>query len=64
MLLPKMWEKMFDFKIDSLNENDKMLTSTTTIGNFEVNKNDTFLSNTEGSQIIGETNSDIDDKEL
>jgi len=59
-----MWEKMFDFKIDSLNENDKMLTSTTTIGNFEVNKNDTFLSNTEGSQIIGETNSDIDDKEL
>jgi len=59
-----MWEKMFDFKIDFLNENDKTLVSTTTIGNFEVNKNDTFLSSTEGSQIIGETNSDIDDKEL
>jgi len=59
-----MWEKRFDYKIDFMNDSDKMLTCTTDTDNFEVNENDTFFSNTEGSQIIYETNSDIDDKEL
>jgi len=59
-----MCEKLFDFKIDSLNDNDKIITSTTTTDNFEVNENDTVLSITEGSQIIDETNSDISDEEL
>ncbi|CAH1731600.1 unnamed protein product [Aphis gossypii] len=60
----QMCEKLFDFKINSLNDNDKIITSTTTTDNFEVNENDTVLSITEGSQIIDETNSDISDEEL
>jgi len=59
-----MCKKLFDFKIDSLNDNDKIITSTTTTDNFEVNENDTVLSTTEGSQITDETNSDIGDEEL
>lgn len=59
-----MCEKLFDFKIDTLNDNDKIITSTTTTDNFEVQENDTVLSITEGSQIIDETNSDISDEEL
>ncbi|XP_025198322.1 uncharacterized protein LOC112596755 [Melanaphis sacchari] len=59
----RMCEKLFDFKIDFLNNNDKMITSTT-IDNFEVNENDTFLSSIEGSQIIDETNSDMSDEKL
>lgn len=60
----QMCEKLFDFKIDSLNDNDKIITSTTTTDNFEVNENDTVLSITEGLQITDETNSDIGDEEL
>jgi hypothetical protein len=59
-----MCEKHFDFKIDFLNDNDKIITSTTTTDNFEVNENVTFISSNEGSQIIDETNSDMGDEEL
>lgn len=59
-----MCEKLFDFKIDSLNNNDKIITSTTNTDNFEVNENDTVLSSTGGSKIIDESNSDIGDEEL
>jgi len=59
-----MCEKLFGFKIDLVNESDKAITSTTTTDNFEVSENDTVFSSTEGSQIIDETNSDIDDEEL
>jgi len=60
-----MCEKYFDFKIDFLNDNDKIITSTTTTtDNFEVNENVTFLSSNEGSQIIDETDSDMGDEEL
>ncbi|XP_026820424.1 uncharacterized protein LOC113559025 isoform X2 [Rhopalosiphum maidis] len=60
----QMCEKHFDFKIDFLNDNDKIITSTTTTDNFEVNENVTFLSSNEGSQIIDETNSDKGDEKL
>jgi len=58
-----MCEKLFSFKIVPMNDGDKVITSTTTTDNFEVSENDTFLSSTEGSQIIDETNSDMDDEE-
>uniref|UniRef100_A0A2S2PDG6 RISC-loading complex subunit tarbp2 n=1 Tax=Schizaphis graminum TaxID=13262 RepID=A0A2S2PDG6_SCHGA len=60
----QMCKKHFDFKIDFLNDNDKIITSTTTTDNFEVNENVTFLSSNEGSQIIDEINSDMGDEEL
>jgi len=59
-----MCEKLFGFKIDPVNDIDKAITSTTTTDNFEVSENDTFLSSTEGSQIIDETYSNMDDEEL
>jgi len=59
-----MCEKLFNFKIDSVNDSDKVITSTTTTDNSEVSENDTFLSSTEGSQTIDETNSDMDDEGL
>jgi len=59
-----MCEKLFNFKIDSLNDNDKIITSTTTTDNFEVNENDIVLSSTEESQTLDKTNSDIGDEEL
>jgi len=58
-----MCEKLFNFKIDSVNDSDKFISSTTTT-NSEVSENDTFLSSTEGSQTIDETNSDVDDEGL
>lgn len=59
----QMWEKLF--KTSSTTNNDKVITSTTITNNFEVNENDaTNLTNTEGSQIIYETDSNIEDEEL
>lgn len=59
-----MCEKLLSFKIDSVNDSDKVITSTTSTDNFEVSENDTFLSSTEGSQDIDETNSDMGDEGL
>lgn len=58
-----MCEKLFNLKIDSVNDSDKFISSTTTT-NSEVSENDTFLSSTEGSQTIDETNSDVNDEGL
>lgn len=60
----QMCEKLLSFKIDSVNDSDKVITSTTSTDNFEVSENDTFLSSTEGSQDIDETNSDMGDEGL
>ncbi|XP_029346509.1 uncharacterized protein LOC100575225 [Acyrthosiphon pisum] len=60
----QMCEKLFNFKIDSVNDSDKFISSTTTTDNSEVSENDTFFNSTEGSQTIDETNSDMDDEEL
>jgi len=59
-----MCEKLFNFKIDSVNDSDKVITSTTTTDDSEVSENDKFLCSTEGSQTIDETNSDMDDESL
>lgn len=59
-----MCEKLFNFKIDPVNDSDKFISSTTTTDNSEVSENDTFLRSTEGSQTIDETNSDVDDEGL
>jgi len=58
-----MCEQLFNFKIDSVNDSDKFISSTTTT-NSEVSENDTVISSTEGSQTIDETNSDVDDERL
>jgi len=59
-----MCEKLFSFKIDSVNDSDKVITSTTSTDNFEVNENDTFLSSTEGSQDVDEIISDMGEEGL
>jgi len=58
-----MCDQLFNFKIDSVNDSDKFISSTTTT-NSEVSENDTVISSTEGSQTIDETNSDVDDERL
>lgn len=61
----QMCEKLFNFKIDSVNDSDKVITSTTVTDNFEVNEHyTTFSSSTEGLQIIDETNFDTSDETL
>lgn len=58
-----MWEKLF--KVNSITNNDKVITSTTITDNFEVNENySTNLTSTEGSQMIYETDSNIEDEEM